>query len=109
MVDFYIKQNDTRPNLEAQLKQANGTPINLTTANDVRFHMKVRNDTTVKTNALCTIANATFGNVQYAFTNTDTNTAGHYYGEFVINYSDGKVQTVPTKDYIYIQIVDDIV
>ena len=51
---FIIKQNDTSPLLVVTLKDANGSPIDLTAAT-VTFHMKRIATSTVKVDGAATV------------------------------------------------------
>lgn len=100
---FSIKQNDTAPSIRATLRDGSNTAIDLTDAT-VRFHMKAVAGTTVKVDALANIVNATGGIVQYNWTTNDTDTAGSYYAEFEVTYSDGTVETFPNNSNLSISI-----
>ena len=105
---FYIKQNDTKPVLRARLLDAAGNVVNVTGATVV-FNMRVRPAGTTKVDKqACTINTAVLGDVQYAFTATNTNTADRYEGEFQVTYSDSSVQTFPNNTYIDITVTDDV-
>lgn len=98
MADFTIKQGDTKPEIRATLKDANGTAINLTGAT-VRFHLSAKVSGTVKVDSPATVISASEGIVQYAWSTGDTDTAGVYNAEWEITFSDGSVQTVPNDGY----------
>lgn len=109
MVDFEIAQNDLLPKIPGQLKQ-NGAAVPLTGAT-VEFHMKgPLPATTVKVNAAATIVDAATGEVEYAWSGTDTDTIGLYEGEWEVTYTAGsKPMTFPPKPpKISIRIYDDI-
>jgi len=75
----------------------------------VVFSMRVRPGGTTKVDKqACTINTAVLGDVQYAFTATNTNTADRYEGEFQVTYSDSSVQTFPNNTYIDITVTDDV-
>ena len=84
---FYLKQNDTAPSIRATLKDGSGSVIDLTGAS-VRFHMKDLSGTVKIDTAATIISPATSGIVQYNWTGSDTDTAGTYYAEFEVTYSD---------------------
>jgi hypothetical protein len=90
---FYIKQNDTSPSVLATLKDANNTPVNLTASN-VRIHMT---DITgvVKIDSAVEVINAQSGIIRYDWEAADTDTAGTYYVEFEVTYTDGAIETFP--------------
>ena len=106
---FYIKQNDTASFLTRDLKDAFGSPVNVTAA-AVVFSMRVKPAGTVKVDEQeCTIVTAGIGRVRYEWTAANTNTADEYEGEFQVTYANGKIQTFPNDGYIPVVITDDIV
>jgi len=90
---FYIKQNDTKPVIRVKLLDSAGNVATGTT--------KVDKQT-------CTINTAVLGDVQYAWSAANTNTADRYEGEFQVTYSDGSIQTFPNNTYIDITVTDDV-
>lgn len=104
---FYIKQDDTSPELQATLKDADGTAIDLTGAT-VRFHMRQSGSTTAKVDAAATVVTAASGIVKYTWSAADTDTEGRFEGEFEVTYADGSIETVPNTGYIPIRIRGDI-
>lgn len=102
---FTIKQNDTLPNLEAQLLDHNGAPINLDLCG-VRFHMnELYKNIINRTASITDIAN---GKVKFEWQEGDTSKTGTYYCEFEINMPDGKIITVPNDGYFLISIVKEL-
>ncbi len=104
---FRIKTNDTAPQLIVTLTDAAGNKVNLTGAT-ARLHMKKYGASSLKVDAAATIANATTGKVSYDWSALDTDTAGTYYGEIEITYSDSKVETFPNNGYFTIIIHEDL-
>ena len=103
---FNLKQNDTSPNIQAQLLDGDGFPIDVSQAT-VRFH--VRNaEGTVIIDEPAVILVGTDGTVEYGWDAADTATAGTYQGEFEVTYESGKIETFPNASYIEIVITDDI-
>lgn len=103
---FSIKQNDTSPALQATLKDASLTAINLTGAS-VRFHMKSV-DGTVKVDEAMTITNASGGIVQYNWQTGDTDTVGTYYVEFEVTYADSSIETFPNNGSLSVTVVKEL-
>lgn len=103
---FSIKQNDTSPSLQATLKDASQTVVNLTGAT-VMFHMKSV-DGTVKVDEEMTITNAEGGVVQYDWQAGDTDTVGTYYVEFEVTYSDLSVETFPNNGNKVVTVVKEL-
>ena len=86
---FYIGQNDTASPIKRDLKDAFGSPVNLTGAS-VKFSMRVKPAGTVKVDgATATVVTAGLGRVKYNFTASNTNTADEYEGEFEVTFSNG--------------------
>lgn len=104
---FYIKQNDTRPNLAANLFDGDGSIPSLDGASVV-FKMRKSGSTTATVNSAAVVTNASKGEVTYTWSASDTATVGSYEGEFEVTYSGGGVQTFPNNQYINIEITDDI-
>ena len=106
-VNFYIKQDDLLPEIQATLKDADDTVIDLSGAT-VKFIMtdKLTNEKKIDANAV--VVNDTGGVVKYVWTGTDTDTAGNYKGEFELKFADGRLMTVPNKVYINIKVVADL-
>lgn len=103
---FSIKQNDTSPSLQAALKDAALTPINLTGAT-VRLHMKSV-DGTLKIDQLMTVVTPLQGIIQYDWQTGDTDTVGTYYVEFEVTYSDASVETFPNNGNKTISVVREL-
>lgn len=105
---FYIKQNDTVQRITRDLKDAFGSPVNLTGAT-IKFSMRVKPAGAVKVNgAAATIVIAGIGRVRYNWIAADTNTADEYEGEFEVTFSDGTIQTFPNDGNIPIIVTDDV-
>ena len=102
LIEFCIKQNDTRPIIQATL-----TGIDLTGAT-ARFLMRLRGDKSSKVATTATISdNGPPGVVRYNWASGDTDTAGIYEGEFEITFSGGLIETYPNGEYIRITILED--
>jgi hypothetical protein len=105
---FYIKQNDTRPELDVFLRDDKDRSINVTGAT-VKFNMRNSADNVVKVNAgSVTTVSSTSGRVKYSFTTADTDTSGNFEGEFQVTFVGGQVETFPNDSYIKVIITDDV-
>tara|TARA_Y100000310_G_scaffold124109_1_gene122851 strand:- start:561 stop:893 length:333 start_codon:yes stop_codon:yes gene_type:complete len=105
---FYIKQNDTRPAITANLTDANDAAVNLT-GSSVKFNMRVEPAGTTKISlGAAIIENAEAGQVSYSWTSSNTDTADDYEGEFQVTFAGGSVQTFPGRNYIAVHVIDDV-
>lgn len=107
MTTYTIKRHDLYPPIEATLEQADGVPINLRKATQVRF-MMLDEDDNLKVDAPVQIIDAARGVVLYDWQAGDTDTSGTYRAEFEITFEDGRILTVPNDDYIIIIVMDDL-
>jgi hypothetical protein len=105
-VDFYIKRHDTRPPLVKNLLDADGDPVNLSTASVV-FIMSAGGVPKVN-RAPVTVTNAPTGEVSYQWQAADTDTSGQYDGEFEVASGGGGVQTFPNPKKLVILVSDDL-
>lgn len=98
MPDFWIKQNDTAPAIEAQLQDKDGNAIDISGAS-VDFHMEHKHgDESDVVDAGATINDASSGKVQYNWQTGDTSTPGDYLAEWEVTYSDGSIESFPNND-----------
>ena len=105
---FYIKQNDTRPELDIFLRDDKDRTINITGAT-VKFSMRNASTNVVKISlASVTTVNSTAGRVKYPFTASDTDTAGNFDGEFQVTFVGGQIETFPNDGYIKVIVTDDV-
>jgi hypothetical protein len=105
---FYIKQNDTRPELDVFLRDDKDRSINIT-GSIIKFNLRNTSDNTTKINAgSVTTVSSTAGRVKYSFTTSDTDTSGNFDGEFQVTFVGGQVETFPNDGYIKVIITDDV-
>jgi hypothetical protein len=116
MADVVLKQHDTGAHvaLVRNLQQTiDGvtSAINLTGASSVKFLMKHSTGSPV-ISGLCTVLDATQGQVRYTWVSGDTNTIGTYDAEFEITWAAGDIETVPnglgTQTYFSIEVKADL-
>ena len=103
-----IKRGDTTPNLTALLVDAAGVAVNLTTATTVTMVMRSQTGVAPKASAVATVTNAATGAVSYVWTAQDTNLAGRYDVEWLVNWASGAVQRFPIKGYQSVSIEEDL-
>ena len=105
---FYIKQNDTRPELGVFLRDDKDRTVNITGAT-VKFNMRNASDNSVKGSlGAVTTVSSTAGQVKYSFSVEDTDTSGNFDGEFQVTFVGGQVETFPNDGYIKVIITDDV-
>jgi len=104
---FTIKQGDTAPIMEANLRQPSGAAAPLAGA-AVKFYMRPRGRSTITTNSAAAVTDAANGVVQYSWVAADTQQPGAYEGEFEVTYADGTIETFPNEGYIDISIPPQI-
>ena len=77
---FYIKQNDSRPELDVYLRDDKDRSINITGAT-VKFNMRAASDNSIKiNNGSVTTVSSTAGRVKYSFTSANPDTSGNFDG-----------------------------
>lgn len=107
MASIVLKRGDTLPVLQAQLLDSEGNPVNLTTAEQVRFLMIDRKGNPV-VDAPAFIVNAEEGFVQFFWRPEDTSQVGSFNAEFEVTFDDGSILTFPNDRYFTIQIFPDL-
>lgn len=108
--DFTIIQGTSQPPLVATLCDQTGTAIDLTQAASVALLLKNRqSNAPVATAPVTVLVPATSGQVGYVWRAADTATAGIYDARFLVTWTDGTTQAVPsTEEAIEIVIVGQI-
>jgi len=108
MATVRVKQNDRRPVVVATLTDSTGGAIDLSTASGVKFVMKSATASTAKIDTAATITTATDGIVTYSWAAGDTDTTGTYDAEFEIDWGSNIYETIPTKNYLTVEVIDDL-
>lgn len=103
---FYIKQNDTSPSILAELKDANNTPVNLTSATVKIFAKSIEG--TLKIDESVDIINGSLGTIRYDWQTGDTDTVGIYSVEFQVTYTDGAIETFPNTGSIALVVTKEL-
>ena len=101
---FETVRGNRNPAVTATLKDSAGTVVNLTTANNVKFLMRLAGNVTPKVNAAATIVAAASGTVSYAWGANDTDTVGVYEAEWLVTWGDGTTQTFPAGQPLTVKI-----
>lgn len=101
-----MKRNDLLPEINATLRDANGTVVDLTGAS-LEFHMFTTAGAS-KVNTTATIVSAAAGTVKYTWVGTDTDTAGEYNAEWEVTFASTKPQTFPNSGHTTVTIVADL-
>lgn len=105
--DFWIKQGDTAPDIEATLEDSSGSAVDLTNASSVDFHM-MDSAGNVTVDAAGTITDAANGKVKYNWASGDTDEAGTFQAEWEVTWSDSSTETFPNHDNLIISITSEI-
>ncbi|MBT4995828.1 MAG: hypothetical protein HOM88_05090 [Hellea sp.] len=105
---FYIKQNDTAPSIEAVLTDATGRARSMTNASAIKFHMTSEGGTSIVTDGLGAVVNASKGIVKYDWQPGDTANTGIHSAEFQIDYTNGTSETFPNTGYIKIIVRSEL-
>lgn len=104
MADIYLTQNRRLPVLYAALRDYQGL-INLSSASAVKFVMMSTGGVN-KIDSACTVTNATIGQVSYAWSSGDVDTAGTFYAKFMVTIG-GKDLPVPSDRFLVVEIAED--
>lgn len=111
--DFVIKQDAISPNLDAVLKNQDGDPVDLSGAT-VRFRMRAADADSRQVDSPATITDAANGEVQYGWSDGDTDTVEHFNAEFAVDYNGGTGNNFdpneyfPSDDYLIIRVMDHV-
>jgi len=103
-IDATFVQGNTGPDIVAQLSdQLTKVPLNLTTAESVRFQMRKPDDRVFTVDAACAVTNAASGLVSYSWSAGDLNVEGEYDAQWEVHWNDGKIQTVAVPNRILVR------
>lgn len=103
--DFYIKEGDTSPEIQAQLLEDDGSPVDLT-GSAVSFKMKEVGGDSLAVDASATIDDESEGRVSYSWSSGDTDAAGYYNAVFAVDYGStgSDDETFPNSQYIVVRV-----
>jgi len=100
-----IKKGITIP-YEYTLRKSDGVAIDLTLAATVKMVLLKDGASSPASDGNCVISSPpTSGKVTYAWTATHTGTTGFYWLKFIITWTSGKLEEVPSNGYDYILIL----
>ena len=102
MTIVYLKQYDTKPDLQITVNDDQDAAIDVTSAT-IAFHMN-SSDGTVKVDAAGAIVTAASGIIKYVWATGDLDTVGTYNCEFQITFADTTILTVPSKGYLTVVV-----
>lgn len=110
-----LKQGDTAQDIEAELTNPDGSPIDLSESDTVRFRMAHYPDEqgaspTLVVNSTDVQVDYPNSTVTYDLTQGDTELLGEHQGEFVITYADtGETEIYPQgNSYIMMQVYEPV-
>jgi len=98
--EFYVKQGDTKPVIDAQLLQ-DGSIVELTGCT-VRFNMGK------KSLGPASIVSESEGRVHYTWGATDLEKSGTFLAEFEVTFSDDTIETFPNTETLVIVVTKEI-
>ena len=105
--DITYKVGDTRPFLDATLKDADGA-VDLTGITSVRFVLEDQGGNEIvnesSTGANVTITSSTAGQVRYKWQVADLSSEGNFYAEWKVTFSDGTVARFPNTRHIHLTV-----
>jgi hypothetical protein len=104
--DITMHKGDSRPYLNATLKDGAGQPLDLTRCT-VQFRASAGPGTTRIIDSACVVVDAPSGRVKYVWGPTDTQTLGTFQAYFLVTFPDLSVETVP-KDPLTLAIVPSL-
>ncbi len=113
MSDFYIKQGDTLPEILLTLKDGAAVAIDVSTADSIKFRMRKLNASDAagifKVNAEMDLnTDGVDGKVKLTLTSDQTDTAGTFLADVLIDWGGGITQTIPNDSYITVHITGPV-
>lgn len=106
LMTMSVKVGNTLPAVASVLYDEDGTLADLTeVGTTVKFVMGREPGRQAKVDADAQITDAAAAEVQYNWTDADTDTPGVYSAEFEVHYPSGKIKSFPDGQYIIITIL----
>ena len=106
MTTVYVKQNDTKPDIQVTINDDQGTAVDVSGAS-IKFFMNDSTGTN-KVDGTGAIVTAASGIIKYVWQTNDLDTVGVYDAEFQITFSDSSILTAPSSGYITVVVGDDL-
>lgn len=106
MTIVYVKQNDTKPDIQATVLDDNDTAIDVSGAT-IEFQMSSI-DGTNKISSAGSIVTAASGIIKYVWSADDLDTVGTFNASFQITFSDSTILTIPSKGYMKIIVQKEL-
>lgn len=104
----YLKTGDLRPYLRRQIiSKSTGLPIDVTGAT-ITFSMETLDGLAIVDEAAGVVEDGSEGIIRYEWEAGDTDVAGTYRGEFLVDAGNGNIFSVPQNGYITIIIQSDL-
>jgi hypothetical protein len=104
-----IKRHDTRPYVDATILDELGDPIDLTGASATFVMANSQGEMVFEKTAVVHPDQAGHrGELTYEWEPEDTAWVGTYRGEFETTFTDGSIQTFPTRGHIWVKIHSDL-
>ena len=95
---FTLKVGDTSPRVDAVLKTTEDSPVDLT-GSTVNIRLRQPRTGEIALERRVEIVSPEDGHIRYDWGDDDTNDAGRYRMEFVVNYPNNSEETFPNDGY----------
>lgn len=106
--EYFIKQGDLEPAIEANLQYADGTPVDVT-GKTVTFKWRNRDDdaAAIQTGT-ATVVDGPTGHVKYDWQTGETDTPGPFYAEWDVVISGARTLTFPNNGFLEFLVVPEL-
>ena len=109
LYDFYIKVGNTGPDLQVELLDEDGEPIDITDYSTIKFSMRDKRTGAVIVDAVAAgEVTVNPGVIKYEWVVANTAIAGEYEGEFEVVMRSTQIINFPNKGFISILISESI-
>lgn len=107
MADYFVKQGDTAPAIDAYLKAPGGAAQDLTGAS-VKFIMRRADGRRAQLGGSASVVSAGAGQVRYSWAAADTAEAGTYLAEWQVTFAGGAIETFPNAGSLVISVLPQV-